>query len=435
MIIMRVHPSIILGSVGCVLLLLPSCNRTSTPPLEEIFIDQTEEGISVKTMNAILKTQTELSNKPEDPKIAIALAYQYLQALRENADTEFYDRVEGLMQHVLSEDGDNPEVTFLRGNIAAGKHDFKAAEQYARILVTSQPDVARYHGLLADALTETGQYEEAIETLQAMADIRPDYAAFTRIAYVREIFGDTTGAREAMEKALEAHTGIPENIAWAYAEYARLWLASDPVEAKKLYERALEVYPDYPAALAGLATVAMTEGDSEQAKMLMERVMKILPLPEHAALLGDIYLYEKNEQKAAAQFALVRAGYQQIAARGTNVELERIQFLLDHDLDLDTIVDRARAVYANQPTIYAADTLAWALFKTKQYEEAQTYIEKALITGSQDPIILFHAGMIAKTNGKKEKARELFDTVLEQSPHFSFVWRPVTERERKLLEE
>ncbi len=422
-----------LAYLAACVLSLSACGRPPVPPLESLFIDKTEQGLSPKTMSGILLTQSQLLAKPDDAKLPFALSFAYLQGLRENADTQFYDRIEGLMQRVLQTDPTNPEVPFLRGTVAAGRHDFHTAENYARQVTTQHPEVARYYGLLTDALVETGQYDAAVQALQSMSDLRPDYAALTRIAYLREIHGDVAGAMEAMDNALQAQTGVPENTAWAYSEYARLLLPSDPAKAQILYARALEAYPNFPAALVGEAKVAMTHGDAAGAEKLFEHVMDILPLPDYAAQLGDVYAYDKQSAKAAAQFALVQAGYDQIAAGGTNVALERTKFLLDHDLNMDTIVDRARAVYADRPTIYAADTLAYALYKTKALAEAGDFSAKALATGSHDPMILFHAGLIEKALGKKAEAKAHLQMLLKESPFFSFRWKPVAQEALKGL--
>jgi tetratricopeptide (TPR) repeat protein len=413
-----------------VVVVLAGCARP--PALDQVFIDDTEQSLTPSTLNSVLLSQEALRDKPGDATRTLAVAYAYLQAQRESADPAYYDRIEKLLQRIESSDLGNPDIPFLRGSIAAGKHDFQTALRYARQVTDSHPEVARYQGLLTDALVETGQYEEAVEALQAMSDIRPDYAALTRIAYLREIHGDVPGAIEAMEQALEAQTGVPENGAWALCEYGRLVLPSDPDKAGRLYAAALEVSPHYAPALAGLAKVAMTKVDIAEGKKLAQAAFDVLPLPEYATLLGDIALVEGNAAKAATSFALVRAGYDQIAMGGTDVELERARFLVDHDLDLDTIVAKARAVYDKRPTIYAADTLAWALAKNEKYKEAGEAIVDALKTGSHDPFILFHAALIAKANGEGEKAQEYAKTVREESPYFSFRWMPVLEKELPL---
>jgi tetratricopeptide (TPR) repeat protein len=382
-------------SAACIVL-ITGCNRPS--PVKEAFIAPTESGLSPATLSGIILTQRRLEAKEDDTEILFQLTHQYLQAVRETSDSAYYARIEKLLEHAEHADSNNPEIPFMRGSIALGRHDFKTALNYGKQVTASHPQTARYRGLLADAQVELGQYEDAIASLQKMSDINPDYNALTRIAYVREIHGDVPGAIEAMEEAILAGVSVPENLAWALTELGRLHLQSNPATASAHYEAALKTYPDFAPAVAGLAKVAMAQDDPAKAKIHAERAMELMPLPEYAALLGDIYLKENNPQKAAVQFTIVKAGYQLIASGGTNVELERITFLVDHDMDLDSIVEQARAVYAERPTIYAADLLAWALYKTGQHEESQEFSEKALATGSRDPAILLHAKAILEEN-------------------------------------
>ncbi len=412
------------------LLVLAGCGNAA-PPLEPIFIDRTESGLAPSTMSGILATQEALVARPDDNTLTFTLASAYLQALRENADPAYYDRIESLLRRVEIRDAGNPEVPFLRATVAAGRHDFHGAAKLAKQVTSSHPEVARYYGVLVDALVETGQYDAAVTALQKMADIRPDYSALTRIAYLREIYGDVPGAIESMERALEAGTAVPENVAWTHAELARLWLPSNPERARTLCERALEIYPGYAPALAGLARVEMASGigNADAALVYAERAQESLALPEYAALLGDIHAAKGDAKKAAAQFTLVQLGYQQIAASGTDVELERVKFLLDHALETGSLVTQARAVYADRPTIFTADALAWALHGVGETGEAREYAAKALATGSKDPVIRFHAALIAKAAGEKAEARTLLEAVRAESPHFSFRLEPVLERE------
>lgn len=394
---------------------------TSPPPFKNIFITTEERGLSARTMSGILLAQRTLKQNDHNAALAFSLAHLYLQAIRENADTAFYGRIETLLEHATRLDPSNPDIPFLRGTIAAGKHDFHRCLPLARRVATAYPNTPRYAGLLVDCLVETGQYDEALDALQRMSDIRPDYAALTRVAYLREIYGDIAGAREAMEQALEAQTGIAENTAWTLAEYGRLLLPSDPKKAKVLYEKALVEYPDFAPAQAGMARVAMAEGESSSAQQWAKQALASMPLPEYAALLGDIERARGDETGAEAAFALVEIGYDAIAARGTNVELERTKFLAEHGFRGKETIRKARAIMIDRPTIFAADLLAWSLYGEQQYEEALIWIQKALATGSKDPTILFHAGMIKRAVGERASAKIHLETLLKESPHFSFI--------------
>lgn len=390
-----------------------------------IFIQDVPQGISVSTQKSILDSQAAVTKNPKDSKAIFRLSSLYLQALRENADTTFYTRIEALLKHLEDVDPANADIDFLRGTIAAGRHDFHKALTIAIPLVTEHPAVARYYGLLTDAQVELGMYDKAIKTLQTMTDLRPDYSALTRIAYVREITGDSKGGIEMMENALVDSTGISENTAWGMTDLARMSFGKYRKQAELYENEALKVYPGFAPALAGLAKIEMARGNTDKAREYAQKAVDALPLPEYVTLLGDIESAAGNSDKAGAYYTLVEVGYNRIAQSGINVELERARFLNERGRDLKPNLERARAVYADRHTIFAADVLAWTLYKNGEYTEAQTYAEKALATGSQDAAILFHAGMINKQLGRTTNAKQFFKQAMESNPDFSIIEAPM----------
>ncbi|HZC84335.1 MAG TPA: tetratricopeptide repeat protein, partial [Rubrobacter sp.] len=75
-----------------------------------------------------------------------------------------------------------------------------------------------------------------------------------------------------------------------------------------------------------------------------------------------------------------------------------------------------------RPSIHAADALAWTLYKTGNYKEAQKHSSEALKLGTRDPLKLFHAGMISKALGQRERAREYLQQAVDLNPHFSLLY-------------
>jgi Flp pilus assembly protein TadD len=82
-------------------------------------------------------------------------------------------------------------------------------------------------------------------------------------------------------------------------------------------------------------------------------------------------------------------------------------------------VERAKATFAEQPSIQAADALAWVQYNAGDIDGARTSIEQALRTGTRDNLILYHAGMIYHATGDEERARELLAVVVGSNPRFS----------------
>src|SRR3712207_2917891 len=113
-----------------------------------------------------------------------------------------------------------------------------------------------------------------------------------------------------------------------------------------------------------------------------------MPLPEYLIALGDVYAKADAPQQAQKQYDLVRALDQLFTSNGVNTDLETALFFADHRIELATSLAKARAAYELRPSIHAADVLAWTLYQTGNYAEAQRYATEALKLGAQDALKL-----------------------------------------------
>jgi len=287
--------------------------------------------------------------------------------------------------------------------------------------------------VIADAQIELGRYEDAAATLQTLVDLRPDANAYARVAYLRELHGDIPGAEEMLQRAIAGNGPNAEHLAWLLTQLGQLHCNHSALaQAEDDYRRALAILPAYAPALAGLGRVRFAQGDSDQAEQLLTQAIQILPLPEFALLLGDLYAAAGRDEDARQQYELVRVMQRLYRANGVNLDLELALFAADHGDDPHTVVQQARAAYAQRPGIQAADTLAWALYRAGQFEAARRYAGQALSLGTQDPLLLFHAGMILRQAGDTNQARYYLERALALNPHFSIRFAPEA---RRTLEE
>ena len=181
-------------------------------------------GTSTDTLIGSL--QEKIRENPKDFDSHINLANAYLQKVRETGDPTLYTKTEDLLDEAEKLDDHSPELFATKGTLALARHDFAAALENGTRALALDPESASYHGIVGDAQIELGMYDEAIESYQEMVDRRPDFDSFSRVAYARELYGDPEGAIEAMEFALQAGSGTPENVAWAYVQLGNLWFTS-----------------------------------------------------------------------------------------------------------------------------------------------------------------------------------------------------------------
>jgi tetratricopeptide (TPR) repeat protein len=378
-------------------------------------------GTSTDTLIGSL--QEKIRENPKDFDAHIRLANAYLQKVRETGDPSLYTKAEDLLEEAQKLDDNSPVLFATRGTLALARHDFQAALEYGTRALAYDSESARYHGIVGDAQIELGMYDEAIHSYQEMVDSRPDFASFSRVAYARELYGDPEGAIEAMEFTLQAGSGTPENVAWAHVQLGNLWFTSGNLEeAQKAYGLSTRTVGAYAPALAGQAKIAAARGDLDQSATLYQQAFNRMPLPEYAIALGDVYAEMGDRKKAEGQYELVQSMDKLLRANGVNTDLEIALFYADHGMNLQTSLEKARAAYDARPSIHAADALAWTLYKTGDYEEAQKYSSEALKLGTRDPLKLFHAGMIAKALVQREQAREYLQRAVDLNPHFSLLY-------------
>ena len=376
------------------------------------------------TDSLISSLQQQIRENPKVFDAHIELANAYLQKVRETGDPTLYSKAEGIAGRGPEAPTPSPLNSSPPGGLSPSRATTsRVALGYGTRALASDPESARYHGIVGDAQIELGMYDDAVDSYQEMVNDRPDFSSFSRVAYARELYGDPEGAIEAIEYALQAGSGTPENVAWAHVQLGNLWFGSGNLkEAEREYARPTETVSAYAPALAGQAKVAAARDNLGLASKLYQQAFNRMPLPEYAIALGDVYARMGQKDKAERQYELVRSMDELLRANGVNTDLELALFYADHDMDLKTSLEKARSAYKARPSIHAADALAWTLYKTGNYKEAQKYSEEALKLGTRDPLKLFHAGMIAKSLGQQEQARNYLQRAIDLNSHFSLLY-------------
>ena len=421
------------------LIIIASWRLTSTQGLSSrlddayAYLADSASRTSASTDKLIQSLQERLRANPNDWQSYSQLGLAYLQKARETGDPTYYLKTEEALDKALSFQADDYASIGAKGALALARHDFSAALEWGEKARQINPDRTYAYGVIADAQVELGRYAEAIETLQTMVDLRPDMSSYSRISYIRELHGDLEGARELMQLAVDSGTPNAESTAWVRTQLANLYFNSGDLEQAELaYQLSLQNRPDYVYALAGLGRVRAAQGNMEDAIKLLKQAVRIMPLPEFVITLGDLYQAAGQQEAADQQYQLVAAIETLHRANGVDMDMEIALFNADHDQNMTETVALARKAYANRPSIHGADALAWALYKTGNYEEARTYAVEALKLGTKDSLKLFHAGMIALELGDKEQARQYLEEALAINPHFSLLY---AEEARNTLQE
>jgi tetratricopeptide (TPR) repeat protein len=388
--------------------------------------------------NEIRFFQWKVSQDPDDFFNYDRLGVAYIQKARETGDVAYYDLAGKALEKSLDLESAHPQAAPATKHLATvyyANHRFAESLALAQDAIKLNPDDITPYALIGDARSEMGEYSEAWDAWRHLQNPHVSPSALSGVQYLEQtresvgslLTGDTPAAIGHMRRAadISIQSRMPrETIAWScFTLGDDYFQAGDLAGAKTAYNEALKTYPDYHRALAGLAKVSAAEGRLSEAIALYQKAIAIIPLPVYAAALGDVYTKAGKPTEARKQYGLV----EYIARLNTfnrivyNRELSL--FYADHDIHLPEALELARKEFEVRHDIYTWDTLAWALYKNNQLEEAASAMKEALSLETKDALLFFHAGMIYKRVGDNEKGVDYLQRAIALNPQFADVAR------------
>lgn len=373
---------------------------------------------------AIARAQQRLQSNPKDYRTWAELGSAYVEQARITVDSSYYPKAEGALQTSLElNDADNDVALTGMGLLANARHEFPAAADWARKSLLVNPAGATTYGVLADALTQLGDYAGATEAVQQMLDLKPGIPSFTRASYDLELHGNIDGARSALEQAL-AVAYSPSDIAFCRTYLGYLSFSQgDLDDATTQFEVGLQQSPDDAFLLIGQARVAAARGEQDAALAAYERVVTLRPRPEFFSEYGEYLVSLGRTEQADAQFSVFRTVQELFAANGVQDNLTLA--LVEADFgDPQAAVTAARAEWAQRQNIDSADALGWALHSAGRDAEALPYAQRATSIGGRNALFLYHRGIIEKSLDQSEQARQTLDSALDINPYFSPLHAP-----------
>lgn len=390
-------------------------------------------GAIASTDERIAALQSQVQEGPGDFARYDHLGSAYFQKARETGDIAYYELAEKALDKSVALMPDNSSNVDPLVNLALvymGEHRFEDA------LASAQKGIARGSGNLTalavegDAYTDLGEYAKAAATYQALRSLGSQissplnvaYIADSRISYLAFLHGDAPESIRLMKEATVAalQLNVPrENLAWLYYEWGQRYFQTGDLERAELaYTSALAADPAHYRSLAGLAQVRASQLRFEDSIQLYKSSLAILPFPQYLAELGDVY--QKNGQTAEAQQQYDMVEYIGDLGKLNQVlnNRELALFYADRNIKLDQALQLARSELEVRHDIYTWDTLAWVLYRRRQFSDASEAIEKARALHTDDPVVLFHAGEIEHALGNDSAAELDLSKALQINPHF-----------------
>ena len=376
---------------------------------------------TVSLSQAITALQERLRRLPDDWRSYAGLGLAYVQEARITADPGYYPKAQGVLRRSLALKARQNDVADIgMGALAAARHDFAGALAWGRRAQRIDPYDDNVYGVIGDALTELGDYPQALAAIEHMVKLKPQLSSYSRISYQLELRGQVPLAISTMRDALAA-AGTPEDAAWAGNQLGDLyWNEGRVAAAARQYRAATRYDPAFVPPQAGLANVAWARGDTAGAIRRYRTVVARYPLPQYVIALGDLQTAAGDAAGAARSYALVRTEEALFKANGVNVDLELALFDTDHG-DVGAGLVAARQEWARRHSILVADALAWALYRSGDALAALRYERSATSLGMRNALFFFHEGMIERALGRTAVARSDLRAALSIDPNFSIL--------------
>ncbi len=425
-----------------ILLILGAASAGSqTAPFD--FVKSNRAAASSETDKQIQAFEDRVKKSPGDYAGYDGLGSAFFQKARETGDITYYDLAEQTLKHALAsapQDFRSADPLVHMALVYMGEHRFSDALACAQKAIGTGAGNLAAFAIEGDAYTDMGDYDDAttaygvVQSLgrTVLSPLALAYMSGSRMAYLSYLQGDLAGSIQLMKSAIGAalQTNVPrENMAWLYFELGeRYFQAGDLQNADLSYQSGISADPNHYRSLAGLAKVRAAQGKLEEAIELYQRSIAIVPFPVYVAELGDVYKKAGRTTEARQQYDLVEYIGHLSKLNQVLANRELALFYADQGIKLPVALELARKELEVRHDIYTWDAVAWALYRNGQFQEAAEAINKALRLHTNDPLLLFHAGMIYHSVSKDSDAEDFLNQALKTNPQFHIFYAEMARR-------
>ena len=342
--------------------------------------------------------------------------------------------------------GIDTRLQLARIELARGRADvaLDLAQQAAR----DEPRSLDARLLVVKALMQRGDVKGAATNIAPLAAAVPKSADVqVALGQLAQMQGNQEATRAAFARALAI---APDSMdALSGAVRADL-MSRDVASARRRVEARLAAAPRDPSALMLAAHLNLAANDQKQAEQVLRQIIEIDPdqLPAYD-LLGRLYMEQKRLPEAQAEFERLvarrpdspgprtmvatllhlqnRVGeaqkqYEEIVQgpRGTAVASNNLAWLYSTSGgNLDVALSLAQAAKRALPDrAEVNDTLGWVYYKKGLYQYAQEALEQSVLKEPNNPVYLYHLGMVYASRGDRTRAGRSLDRALAISSTF-----------------
>lgn len=384
-------------------------------------------------------------------------------------------KAEAIVRGLLEKKPDNvPALLFLGRLLYETDRPQRAREVLERVRKLAPREQEPYL-LLAEMSLESGHPDDAVRTVQALADLNRDTTGLRRLGMALLDRGEAETARALLERTVQIDPGDAE-AQGALGE--ALEALGRPAEAEAAYGRALERDPDSREVLLRAGRLALRSGSEPRARAYLDRLASLDIGPEQSLRIALTWLSAGKpapairvlEQARAASddprlllalglvqgkvgrwadaakaygqvpvgatgwkdavvqrgLALARAGDRAGAERATAEALKQapgdVALEAGHAAVLEAIGQPARAEEFLQARIRASGStelvtaLAQIFSRTGSHAEAVSVLTEALKAHPRDEDLMYALGVVLQKSGATQESIARMREVVEVNP-------------------
>jgi tetratricopeptide (TPR) repeat protein len=377
------------------ILLHSGCKHEDTNAFAKL-LNRNEKIMNGKEWDFVQNYYQEMSLKikknPNDNESKLKLAQLFIQEARVTGEHgHYYNAALDLTNQVIKNEVKNKDLVFnamvTKAGVQLSHHAFAAALETGHAALKINAFNAQLFGVLVDANVELGNYKEAVALADKMMAIRPDLRSYSRVSYLREIYGDVNGAKEAMMMAINAGYPGYEETAWAMHTYGDMLIRYNELDkAQQVYEAILAERENYPFAMAAMAQIAIKKGDADKGEKLLKQAIAIIPEVSYYVTLAELYKNKGRATELEQMKKEILVMLKDDEKSGHNMDLEYAYVYQHLFQDTNMATKYAQKELVKRPAnIDVNRSLALIALQAKDMESAKKYYSLATATNSKHP--------------------------------------------------
>ncbi len=339
---------------------------------------------------------------------------------------------------------ENPASWVYLINLKGAQDDYKGAIALAEDFLKQYPEHYMIRRALGLAQVKANKLTDATQSYEILTDTAPDRGeAYYQLAVVRQMAGDTLGARKNLTNAIVWDT---ENTQ-AYIALIQLEAKEGNLDRVELLEKELRALsPDLADAAVGQAYLAARQGNKAMAVyrnglardknswvmtsglfqsylatgnypdaiQLMESWRR--KFPDHMdanVLLASSYLRAGEYMKATSAYEKLLVAYPENPGFLNDLAWAYQQTGDERALE---IAEKAYKIAPQSPSV--ADTYGWILLEKGQADKALPILREAQLRDAGNPVIQYHMAAVLEALGRKAESLKAVRKALQMSTAF-----------------